>query len=151
MTYYPPSTRADGHHVWIGKEIFKQVASVSLVCTPTYSMRKNKPAWEPLSDGYLKINVGYVWCCFWPCRHQCRYMRLDRRVSLIAWRVVFHVWDAEEVEAMACREGLQLGAKWCRRKCILKSILKSDYLSMARLLQQPFIQRSSLHPIREAT
>ena len=120
-------------------------------------------------------------------------MRLDRRVNLIAWRVIFHVWDVEEVEAMACREGLQLGAKWCwskgmfgcrprlgvparqpisalgdenrtpgdyawRRRCLggsiqtgPKCILKLNCLRLARLLQQPFIQRSSLHPIREAT
>ena len=50
-----------------------------------------------------------------------------------------NLWRAERA--------YNFGAKWSWRKCTLKS----DYLSMARLLQQPFIQRSSLHPIREAT
>jgi len=33
-------------------------------------------------------------------------------VKLTAWRLLSHCWDAEEAEAVACREGIALSARW---------------------------------------
>ena len=41
-----------------------------------------------------------------------------------------HEGNAEEVEALACREGLALAAEWCRQKVILAS----DCSSVVELL-----------------
>ncbi|GJN25469.1 hypothetical protein PR202_gb13298 [Eleusine coracana subsp. coracana] len=45
---------------------------------------------------------------------------------LTSWRVLFDSSSAEEVEAMACREGLELAVEWENKK----SIVESDCLSV---------------------
>ena len=35
-----------------------------------------------------------------------------RSVLLLAWRAVFDAANAEEVEALACKEGIELAVEW---------------------------------------
>ena len=54
-------------------------------------------------------------------------------VLLSAWRVLSHAASAEEVELMACREGVALAAEWTP----MPAILESDCLSTIQLLRKP--------------
>jgi ribonuclease HI len=68
-------------------------------------------------------------------------------VLLSSWRWVDHASDAEEIEAMACREGLTLAGEWCHQPIILES----DYLSVIKNLAKPEDQRAkSVFIIRES-
>ncbi|GJN38324.1 hypothetical protein PR202_gb27354 [Eleusine coracana subsp. coracana] len=65
---------------------------------------------------------------------------------LTSWRVLFDSTSAEEVEAMACREGLELAAEWENKK----SIVKSDCLSVITMVNSKEDSRSVLwHIIRD--
>jgi len=68
-------------------------------------------------------------------------------VLLTAWKHVSDAGSAEEVEALACKEGLTLAAEWVT----LPSILESDCANIVRFLSQPERQRSpSSFTIQEA-
>ena len=59
-------------------------------------------------------------------------------VLLSAWRVIFHAASAEEVELLACREGISLAVEWTPRP----AILETDCIAAANLLHRPSHQRS---------
>jgi ribonuclease HI len=94
-------------------------------------LRKPKYYWKPPAEGYLKINVDGAFDAISGRAGIGVVIRNSTGgVGLSAWKAILHARDAEEVEAMACREGLQLGSAWCRRKVILES----DCSSVAKLL-----------------
>jgi ribonuclease HI len=47
-------------------------------------------------------------------------------VVLSSWRAIFNAASAEEVEALACLEGVRLAAAWERRNTILESDYETD-------------------------
>ncbi|RLN34987.1 hypothetical protein C2845_PM03G29800 [Panicum miliaceum] len=53
-------------------------------------------------------------------------------VQLTAWKYINNCDNAEEVEALACREGLKLPVEWCRQSLILES----DCISLVSALRQ---------------
>ena len=46
-------------------------------------------------------------------------------VLLTAWSYISKGSDAEEIEALACREGLKLAVEWCKQRLILESDCRS--------------------------
>ena len=69
------------------------------------------------------------------------------KIMLSAWKKVFNAGSTEEVEALACREGLLLAAEWTSEPIILES----DCLAVINYLSKPLSQRShSCFIIREA-
>jgi hypothetical protein len=42
-------------------------------------------------------------------------------VKLRAWKVIFDASDAEETEALACKEGISLAAEWFQNPVIVES------------------------------
>ena len=68
-------------------------------------------------------------------------------VLLTAWKFISDAGSAEEVEALACKEGLTLAAEWTASP----SILESDCANIIKYLHQPERQRSaSAFTIQEA-
>jgi len=60
-------------------------------------------------------------------------------VLVSAWKVVSCAGSAEEVEALACREGLVLAAEWTPRP----SVLESDCSTIVKYLADPKAQRTA--------
>lgn len=58
-------------------------------------------------------------------------------VLLSAWGLIRHASNAEEVELLACKEGVLLASRWSK-----PTILESDCLTAIKLLQRPENQRS---------
>jgi len=46
-------------------------------------------------------------------------------ILLTAWSYMSKGSDAEEIEALACREGLKLAVEWCKQRLILESDCRS--------------------------
>ena len=100
--------------------------------------RKEKHSWEPPKPGWLKVNVDGSYTeatgtaglgvVIWD--HQ-------GDVKLSAWRVISRAIDAEEVEAMVYREGLNLAAEWFRMPIVLESdcVMVIRYLKKWRTLK----------------
>jgi len=61
-------------------------------------------------------------------------------ILLSAWKFVGRGQDAEEMEALACAEGLLLAKEWCPSR----AILETDCSSMVRALSVQEEQRSRL-------
>ncbi|GJN25781.1 hypothetical protein PR202_gb13653 [Eleusine coracana subsp. coracana] len=51
---------------------------------------------------------------------------------LSSWRTLFDVSSVEEVEALACKEGLRLAVEWVRNQVILKT----DYATVILAIRQ---------------
>ncbi|GJN29772.1 hypothetical protein PR202_gb18091 [Eleusine coracana subsp. coracana] len=78
--------------------------------------------WKPPSEGWAKVNVDGA---FSPNNGQdgVGVIIRDARgaVILTAWKVIFQAASAEEVEALACIEGLNMAAEWVRDRVALES------------------------------
>jgi ribonuclease HI len=61
-------------------------------------------------------------------------------VQLTAWRFISQSTGAEEMEALACKEGMDLAAKWCRQNIILET----DCSTVASMLSVGSGMRSCL-------
>jgi ribonuclease HI len=61
-------------------------------------------------------------------------------VLLSGWKVIFNVVSADEVEALACLEGIRLAANWERKR----AVLESDCETMIKSLNKYHNGRSSL-------
>ncbi|CAO2045543.1 unnamed protein product [Urochloa humidicola] len=70
----------------------------------------------------------------------------DGKVLLSAWKFITGLSEAEEVEALACKEGMQCAKEWGAR-----TILETDCASIARLLQKGEGCKSYLKFILEET
>ena len=86
--------------------------------------------WKPPQEGWSKINVDGA--------YDARIgggigivIRDDRgSVLLTAWKFIDRGQDAEEIEALACAEGLLPAKEWC----LNRTVLETDCSSMARAL-----------------
>lgn len=62
---------------------------------------------------------------------------------LMAGRKLHHCKDAEEAEALACLEGVRMGARWPSKKMILES----DNASVIMMLRENSTNRSARAPV----
>ena len=112
------------------------------------STAQAKERWKPPDDGWLKVNVD---AAFSEHSGEAGIGVAIRnhlgKIMLSAWKKVFNAGSTEEVEALACREGLLLAAEWTSEPIILES----DCLAVINYLSKPLSQRShSCFIIREA-
>ena len=103
--------------------------------------------WSAPSEGWIKINVDGAFKSNGDASLGVVIRDDAGTVLLSAWRVVANASCAEEVEIMACREGIALAAQWTPRR----AILESDCSRAIKYLSNPEEQRtSSAFVIREA-
>ena len=98
-----------------------------------------KPRWQVPEAGVIKINVDGAFKENGDVSIGVVIRNSTGSVLLTAWRVISNAANAEEVELLACREGVLLAAEWSPSP----SILESDCLSAVNLLRKPSDQRSS--------
>ncbi|GJN05843.1 hypothetical protein PR202_ga23511 [Eleusine coracana subsp. coracana] len=96
--------------------------------------------WEPLPQNWIKININGAF-------DQTRRVGLgvviqdcQGKVLLTFWRVLFDSTSAEEVDARACRKGLDLAVEWVKKK----GIIESDCLSIITMVNSNEKSRSML-------
>jgi ribonuclease HI len=102
---------------------------------------KIRTAWEAPQQDWVKINVdGALDSASGDGGIGIVIRNSKGEVLLTAWQYISRGANAEEVEAMACKEGLVLAAKWCRQ-C---AILETDCASVAAMLAAESGLRSGL-------
>ena len=103
----------------------KQVVLDSLVCRQVRLAQKAKLLWKPPAEGYFKINVDGAFDAISERAGIGAVIRNSTGgVELSAWKAILHARDAEEVKAMACREGLQLGQRGAEGRSSLNWIVQ---------------------------
>jgi hypothetical protein len=95
--------------------------------------------WIPPEDCLIKINVDGAFMNNGDASIVVVIRNSEGTVLLSAWRVLSHAVNAEEVELMACREGVALAVEWTP----MHAIFESDCLSALQLLSKQGEQRSS--------
>lgn len=126
----------------------KTIISDSLVAGRRERETTRVTQWEKPGDGWCKVNVDGAFEISTRVGGIGVVIR-DQTGSVIlsAWKYLAHGSDAEEVEALACREGMQLAAEWCPSKVILES----DCNYVVGLLRHGNFQRSRLKFLLEET
>lgn len=94
---------------------------------------KIRPAetWEPPLKDWIKINVDGAYDSSGKAGIGVVIRKADGSVLLTAWRVVFNGTSAEEVEALACKEGISLEVEWAKGR----AIVESDCLTLIQKLR----------------
>ena len=104
----------------------KELVVDSLVAKKKNVTKATNAAWEAPTTGWLKMNVDGS---FVPGSKEGGIgvvIRDDKgRVLLTAWSYISKGSDVEEIEALACREGLKLAVEWCKQRLILESDCRS--------------------------
>ncbi|GJN03183.1 hypothetical protein PR202_ga20593 [Eleusine coracana subsp. coracana] len=79
--------------------------------------------WIPPPQGWVKINVDGAFSTE-SCKGGIEVVIRDSegQVLLSSWRVIFKADSAEEVEALACKEGVQLAGEWVHMSAILETV-----------------------------
>lgn len=107
-----------------------------------------KSCWEPPQQGWLKVNVDGAYC---EASGEGGIGVIIRDhlgvVQLSSWQFVARAGNAEEMEALACRQGLGLAAEWGQQN----TVLETDSSSMANMLLKRDGSRSRLKFIVEET
>ncbi|OEL18161.1 hypothetical protein BAE44_0020823 [Dichanthelium oligosanthes] len=125
----------------------KNPACDSLVTGKHKAKEQEHSRWEPPKEGCMKINVdGAFDISSGEGGIGVTVRDATGTVQLTAWRYVRSGRDAEEVEAMACKEGLLLTAQWCQQN----AILETDCSSMVCMLAKREDLRSHLKFIIDA-
>ncbi|KAF8774983.1 hypothetical protein HU200_005031 [Digitaria exilis] len=94
--------------------------------------------WVPPEEGMIKINVDGAFVEGDSAGYGLVIRDDKGDVQLSAWGMVHYAASAEEVELIACREGVKLAAEWVPRP----AILESDCLVAINFLRRPGDQRS---------
>lgn len=109
---------------------------------------KTKEVWTPPEEGWIKVNVDGA-MSEESGEAGVGVVIRDHRgtVLLSAWKALFDAGSAEEVEALACREGLHLAAEWIQKPTVLESDCSTiiGYLSKKQKQRAP-----SFFPIQDA-
>ncbi|TVU07185.1 hypothetical protein EJB05_47228, partial [Eragrostis curvula] len=118
----------------------KQVLGGGMKKQSATSMEKLK-RWIPPDHGWMKINVDGAYT---EATGEAGIGIIIRdsfgRALLSSWRVIFSARNAEEVEALACLEGLALATEWAPHQVILES----DCATVIQLMKSLGVQRSSV-------
>jgi ribonuclease HI len=126
-----------------GKEDLKGKAPVldSLSAGVQGRPAKEKGRWEAPQINWVKINVDGA---FDESTGEGGLGVVIRNhqgdVLLTAWKDLQGLRDAEEAEALACREGLKLAADWCAQR----AVLETDNCTIASMLTRRSGEPSSL-------
>jgi hypothetical protein len=124
----------------------KNVVADSLVLATKTKCKAAVPGWTAPVPGVIKVNVdGALDCVSGDAGIGVIASDGDGRVVFTAWKYIHGSSDAEEIEALACKEGIVLAADWCSSK----TIIESDCLSLARLFGDREGRRSKLRFILE--
>jgi len=114
-----------------------------LVCRQARSAQKAKLLWKPSTEGYLKVNIDDA---FDAISGHAGFGVVIRNsaggVELSVWKAILYARDAEEVEAMACREGLSWGQRGAEERSSLNRIVQVWSSS-----SNNHCTRGRLHPI----
>lgn len=107
---------------------------------------KVQERWKAPDAGWIKINVDGA---FDSISNEGGLGIIIRdhlgAVLLSAWFFISAGSDAEEMEALACKEGLCLAAEWCNQR----AILSTDCSTIAEILNSRDLRRSQLKFILE--
>ncbi|KAF8776631.1 hypothetical protein HU200_003355 [Digitaria exilis] len=113
------SIRQQGHfHILNGK----QPVYESLIAEKYREGGGQKFRWSPPQEGWLKVNVDGAFSeetgegGIGVIVHDCL-----GAVQLSSWQFVQNAASAEEVEALACKEGMRLVAEWGQQSTILET------------------------------
>ena len=81
------------------------------------------PRWQAPDPGSIKVNVDGAFKGNGEASIGVVIRDSKCVVLLSAWRVIFHAASAEEVELLACREGISLAVEWTPGPAILETDL----------------------------
>ena len=113
----------------------------SLIAGKQSKKRKEPTKWQKPDAGWIKINVDGAYDDNTREGGIGIVIRDDMMaIKLTAWKHIVRAEDAEEVEALACVEGMKLAQEWCPAR----AIVAIDCASVVALLQQHEDQRSRL-------
>lgn len=103
-----------------------------------------KQVWEPPKPGWMKINIDGAYSEV-SGRAGIGVIIRDHlgNVKLSAWKVIYGAFNAEETEALACREGILLATE-CEH---LPAILESDCSMVIQYLKEAKTMRPACHSI----
>ena len=103
-----------------------------------------KQVWEPPKLGWMKININGAYSEV-SGRAGIGVIIRDHlgNVKLSAWKVIYGAFNAEETEALACREGILLATEWEH----LPTILESDCSMVIQYLKEAKTMRPACHSI----
>ena len=118
----------------------KGVVEIPLLTLRRPDSLKPKESWSRPEEGWVKVNVDDALVPKTGMAGIGAIVRDHRgRVLLSAWKSIHGVATAEEVEALACREGLHLVAEWIHKPTILESDCSRviSYLSQRQKQRAP--------------
>ena len=119
----------------------KRPVSDSLVAGKQGSKHKEPSKWQKPDVGWVKINVDGAYDASTGEGGVGVVIRDDKMaIQLTAWKYINRAGDAEEVEALACAEGLKLALDWCPTRVVLAT----DCVTLVPLLQKQGGSRSRL-------
>ncbi|RLM84340.1 hypothetical protein C2845_PM04G09020 [Panicum miliaceum] len=102
--------------------------------------------WKPPGEGWAKVNVDGAYDATTGEGGVGVVIRDNSgSVLLTAWKFIQRGQDAEEVEALACAEGLLLAKEWCPPR----AVLETDCSTMVKALMMQGVHRSRLKFIIE--
>jgi hypothetical protein len=100
----------------------KMAVAVSLCIAKKTKERPPLEPWQAPQHDWMKVNVDGAFDAASGEGGAGVVIRDSRgRVQLTAWKFISQCVSAEEAEALACKEGLELAAKWCRQGIILET------------------------------
>ena len=86
-----------------------------------------KGTWQAPESGWMKINIDGAFSETWGEAGIGVTIRNHQgQVALSAWKYIYAAGSAEQVEALACREGLALAAEWVPSFSVLESDCQSS-------------------------
>ena len=121
-----------------GKPDTKGKLPVYKRCRPVPVAHEMSLQWEAPGAGRIKVNVDGAFSDRGESSFGVVVRDENAEVRLSAWGVLHNASSAEEVELMACREGLKLVERWAPQP----AILESDCLTAINLLSKPGAQMS---------
>jgi len=109
--------------------------------------RQPKKLWSAPQENWVKVNVDGALADSGAAGIGVIIRDSRGTVLLSAWKSLQNGASAEEIEALACREGLHLAAEWIKKPTILESDCSTVIDYLARKKEQ---RASSLFTIQEA-
>lgn len=98
------------------------------------------PGWDPPPEGWIKINVDGAFDVSGRAGIGVVIRDTAGQVLLSAWKMITVGTSAEEIEALAIREGLALASEWENKQ----AVVESDCLSLVNTLKENRGAKSTL-------